>query len=91
MAKIKCICGAQLSNVASPNETEGILLRSMDIDHRNEENALTIIDAGRGVWECHNCGRLAINFPGKDSSTVKWYYPENAIPGALMAFDKENK
>jgi hypothetical protein len=90
MAQLKCICGTQLSNCRCPNETEGIILRDIDIERFDPEGAFTIDEIGRGVWECHACGRLAINYPSREACTVKWYRPENGEPGAMMAFDSAN-
>lgn len=88
MAKLNCICGVQLSNSVCPNQTEGLILRDVDLEVIDGKSACEIIDAGRCVWECYNCGRLGVSFPGSSDSTIKWYKPEDGIAGNLMAFDK---
>lgn len=87
MAKLKCLCGDELSNTMQPNDIEGTLLADYDIDNIEsfEEDIIMGIDVwGRSVWECKECGRLAINHPKRDSNTVKWYKPENGEPGKLI-------
>ena len=86
MARLKCLCGNSLSNVCSPNEMEGYLLTDMDMEFDDDKSCLDIMDIARCVWECDKCGRLAFNFPNKDSDTVKWYKPENGENGGLMKF-----
>ena len=89
MSKLKCLCGEVLSNVISPNETEGLLLRNIDLEFYNKKSNDEIIEMGRDVWECNKCGRLAVSFPKKDDCNVKWYYPEDYEPGRLMGFDQK--
>lgn len=88
MAKLNCICGAQLSNVMCPNQTEGLLLRDIDMEFDDRLSCCDISDIGRAVWECYACGRLAFNHPDKDGNRVKWYKPEDGEPGNLMKFDQ---
>lgn len=87
MAKLKCKCGAQLSNVSVPNNVEGYLLSEFDMDRMSGgTNEVTeIMDHSRGLWECWQCGRLGFHFPDKNSSAVKWYMPEDGVPGKLLS------
>lgn len=84
MAKLRCICGAQLSNVSSPNKVEGYLISDLDMDSKNLDGACAVADAARGMWECYHCGSLGFNYPEKDSSTVKWYRPYDNVAGNLL-------
>jgi hypothetical protein len=82
MAKVNCPCGHQISNVMCPSPNNGWLIRDMDTE---DEDKIDPISMGDDVWECHNCGRLAI---GNDrDNTIKWYTPENGEPGHLTDFD----
>lgn len=87
MAQLICLCGNQLSNCSCPNQVEGVLIKDQDMEFEDNRNCVQIADLGRSVWECDQCGRLAINHPAKNSNEVKWYKPENAKPGHLMRFD----
>jgi hypothetical protein len=72
MASIRCICGHSLSNTCCPNLLEGEIKGIYEYDSRS-------------VWECIDCGRLAIDV--KDSrglTVVKWYKPEDEKPGELF-------
>jgi len=89
MATLRCPCGKLLNNHADNNETQGYLLTEQDVlEHeysRNEDATEWALEAGRGVWECKSCGRLAFNWPFRSMSDVKWYAPEDGQPGRLMA------
>ena len=89
MAKLTCPCGAQLSNVTSPNTIEGYMVNNMQLINQMGETieTLDLISIGRGIWECYECGRLAFDFPKIRDSTVKWYLPEDGKPGRLMHVD----
>ena len=84
MAKLKCVCGAILSNCLCPGDTEGYLLTDRQLSGRDEWESYEVITLGRGVWECHCCGRLGINHPAANDFTVKWYSPDDGIYGELM-------
>ncbi|MCP4585343.1 hypothetical protein [Pseudoalteromonas sp.] len=89
MGKLNCPCGNQLSDVCQPNTIEGHLITCMEHDGMEEIiDSLDIVTDSRGVWECHECGRLAFDYPDKGDSTVKWYVPEDKKPGRLMERDK---
>ena len=88
MAKLLCLCGEILSTVGDRNEVEGFLLiwREIDFfDRTKGELRLEVDGEGRDVWECPDCGRLAVSYPGRKDSTVKWYAPVNEKPGHLFA------
>lgn len=72
MANLGCLCGNRLSNVCCPNELEGDL-----------RSTYGYVD--RRVWECPECGRLAIDVKDDQGLTiVKWYMPENGKAGNLF-------
>lgn len=84
MAKLRCPCGNTLSNDVSPNNVEGIIIKNIDLQFEDKKDLLEVLDLGRDIWECGKCGRLAISFPTKKDTLVKWYVPEDNKPGALM-------
>jgi hypothetical protein len=86
MGKLLCNCGNILSNCMCPNETEGVLIRDIDMEFDDDRNCLQIARMGRDVWECEKCGRLAISYPKRNDCHVKWYLPEDGKPGGLMRF-----
>jgi hypothetical protein len=72
MAKLRCECGELLSNSLFPNHVEGEIRGSYEYKERD-------------VWECDECGRLAIDVIGKDGlEEVKWYVPSDGKPGNLF-------
>ncbi len=72
MAQLRCLCENHLSNVCCPNTMEGDLRSSYGYKDRS-------------VWECSECGRLAIDIEDDDGlSIVKWYKPENGEVGNLF-------
>lgn len=88
MAKLLCHCGEILSTVSDRNEVEGILLvwREIDFfDRQRGELRLEVDGEKRDVWECPDCGRLAISYPGRSDCSVKWYAPMDGKPGHLFA------
>ena len=87
MARLICICGNELTNQSIPSQTEGILIKDQYLEFEEKLNCVEVSELGRVVWECDKCGRLAVSFPSKDDSKVKWYTPEDGIPGNLMKFD----
>lgn len=86
MAKLNCLCGNQLSNTSCPNQVQGVLIKDQAMEFEENRNCVQIAASGRSVWECDKCGRLAVNYPDKNSNKVKWYKPENGEPGHLMHF-----
>lgn len=80
MARITCKCGWELSDVAQPNDMEGYLLTSRQHDQIAEspDDAISsgkIMDISKEVWECSECGRLAIFMPR--SNRAIWFSPES--------------
>lgn len=72
MAKLLCECGVCLSNSMVPNLMEGHLRGIYEYKDRD-------------VWECKNCGRLAIDvLDEKGLTKVKWYKPEDEQVGNLF-------
>ena len=79
MAHLLCNCGDRLSNTLCPNTLEGDLRGSYEYKDRS-------------VWECHKCGRLAIDVKDEDGLTiVKWYIPENGEVGNLFGVGTRNE
>ena len=92
MSKLNCHCGNQISNVVFPSEYTGLIISSKAEDDFEEVTSLTMDDiryGGRDIWECPECGRLAVNYPKINSNTVKWYKPEDNIKGDIMKFHQE--
>lgn len=92
MASLECLCGSILSNGQTPSDTVGSLVTGNDLEGfygaEEVDECLSLLRQSRDVWECHQCGRLAVAVPEqKDPCAVKWYHPENGKPGALMAFE----
>lgn len=83
MGKLKCLCGEILSNVADPSKNNGWLLKDVDLEDAVGWEASDIICKAAYVWECHNCGRIAIN---NSIGFVKWYKPEDGLPGNITKF-----
>lgn len=81
MAKLICPCGNQLSNVQCPSGNNGWFVTDEDTDNQIEWDTCTVIEIGREVWECHDCGRVA--FGNKKDAGVKWYEPADGKPGHL--------
>ncbi len=74
MAQLGCPCGNRLSNCLVPNTLEGSLKGSYEYKDRD-------------VWECPDCGRLAIDIDDPDypeCHIIKWYLPENGKCGDLF-------
>jgi hypothetical protein len=86
MARLACLCGSVLSDSTVPNEMVGVLIKDQDVDLD-----CCAADVGRIVWECNACGRLAISYPAKHGIDVKWYVPEDGVPGLLMAFSVDSE
>ncbi len=79
MAKLGCPCGNSLSNVCFPNTLEGEIKGIYEYVSRN-------------VWECAECGRLAIDMEDEQGVTIcKWYNPEDGTPGELFAIGSEKE
>ena len=77
MGHLQCNCGIRLSNSTFPNTLEGDLTGSYE---HNE----------RSVWECPECGRLAIKIKDEDDLTIiKWYMPEDGKIGNLFNIGRE--
>jgi len=87
MSKVNCPCGNQLSNVCSPSSVEGYLLSGYQRDVISDDGQIQadkLCSILRDVWECQSCGRLAIAYPSRGDRTLKWYKPEDNIPGKLF-------
>ncbi len=72
MARLGCLCGNTVSNVCCPNKTEGEIKGLYEYEYRN-------------VWQCFECGNLAVDIKDNDGLTrVKWYVPDDGKSGDLF-------
>ena len=90
---LKCICGNVMTNVASPNEVEHVLLsdhaqeRLQDlVDQEVSTNGKVDLwpehweEAGSiDVWKCQDCGRLYLNAKGKKEDVVVYKLEKKGI------------
>jgi hypothetical protein len=84
MGKFKCKCGHILSTVSNTNHYEGYLLSNFDLNDMVDEKGNTqIMDIGRDVLECDQCGRLYFEEP-RDSNKWVSYLPENGEYNKLL-------
>lgn len=85
MTRLTCPCGHTIVNCASPSTVAGSLISDYDLDFHASvaDMAEREPEIVRDVWECPECGRLAIsNLP--DDCQMKWYKPEDGQHGKLM-------
>ena len=83
MARLQCSCGNELSNVISPSSYNGWLVSDIQLDSiEGDVDSTYFIREGRDVWECDQCGKIAIG-NNKDNK-VKWYLPEDRKSGKLF-------
>jgi len=90
---LKCDCGAVLTDVASPNDIEHLLL-----SYRAMERLQDLVDTEVGqegevqmwpehweqagalvVWRCTTCGRLYLNARGPASEVVVYRFEKKGI------------
>jgi hypothetical protein len=83
MSKLNCVCGWQISDVGHPSQEIGNIVTQCEFDANEPEKAAQLIENGREIWECSQCGRLGIEFP-RGSNNVKWYAPADGKSGHLM-------
>lgn len=75
MAKLKCKCGNEISNVISPSPNNAWLLSDSILENKKWED-IDIIEEGVDVWECRECGRIA--FGNNHDNRVIWFFPEDS-------------
>lgn len=63
-----------------PNKYCGYMITETQLDSGVDD----IQNASRHVWECSECGRIAIDNPSDGLGRVKWYTPENGKSGELF-------
>lgn len=89
MGQLACLCGHRMSNCSDINEYCGTIAPDYLVDYAWDEMAEpdryeVVADKARDVWECPECGRLAIQYmPGENR--YKYYKPEDDKPGHLFA------
>lgn len=85
MSKVNCPCGWQISNGAMPSINNGWLMSDIEQDALPEilEDTTELINLSRDVWECTQCGRLAIG--NRIDNSVIWYKPEAGGYAGLFA------
>lgn len=85
MGKLRCLCGNQISDVLCPSPNTGLLIRDRDMEAADGKDIVGLLEIGRDVWECHECGRIAVMRPDGDcDAPAKWYKPEDGSPGKLF-------
>jgi hypothetical protein len=77
VARLRCLCGNEISNNLSPSPNNGWLVNDHDWTIYDSVDDIIV----RDVWECHECGRIA--FGNFHDSGVKWYEPSNKEPGFM--------
>jgi hypothetical protein len=83
MASMLCVCGTRLSNNSFPGGAQGFLLSMKQADKLKGADFEVVNRIAREVWECGECGRLAIF--AVNSNEPKWYSPDDSRPGGLFA------
>ena len=86
MSRIKCKCGAVLSNCSCPSRWVGWLYSDEERDTYFETYPAEVFDVSREVWECAQCGRLAISTKQPDMSVI-WYSPDDGAVANLFGFE----
>lgn len=92
MSKINCPCGNQLSDVCYPYKHKGTILSETEVDSLENvgivskrpkfvDNAIEIILNGKEIWECPECGRLAVVM---EDDYIQWYLPTNILKKRLF-------
>lgn len=87
MSKVNCPCGTQLSDVGYPCPNKAALVTDVVFDEaetRERTVSSDVVLDSRDVWECYECGRLAIDHPESGSNRIKWYVPADGIRGDVM-------
>src|SRR5689334_11028518 len=90
---IRCLCGESLSDAASPNDIEHVLLSDSVVekfqDLADEEVATAGVvdswpehweDAGSiELWKCYNCHRLYMNVRGKPEDIIVYSVEQTGL------------
>ena len=74
MSKLNCPCGWQISNVGSPNDWTGVIVNDHQRDEHFEDRLEDFDMSLKGIWECTQCGRLAIDRTASGREVV-WFKP----------------
>ncbi len=87
MARLRCPCGSDLWNGQSPSPVMGHLFGDLDWEGVIEPVtidgfSLACDPRDRSVWECDDCGRLAITMPDR---AVRWYAPASGKAEHVLA------
>ena len=84
MSKLLCICGWEISNVASPCDHVGEIINGHQSDEHFDDKLEEFYSELKWIWECPKCGCIAID---KSSSgrEVVWFKPfEQKYHGLLL-------
>lgn len=87
MGWVRCPCGTQISDVGYPCASKGALVTDVKLDqHESTERTIQVdvVLESRDVWECYDCGRIAIDYPEAGSNSIKWYAPIDGAKGDVM-------
>lgn len=80
MARIKCICGENLSNSSNPEIEYDVFSESeyLELVEKSEKELGAVMNYGNpklSFWKCYSCNRL-IFFEANNDTPIQWYRPE---------------
>lgn len=87
MGWVLCPCGTQISDVGYPCAAKAALFTDVEFDEAETAYrtiACDLVLQSRDVWECYECGRIAIDHPESGSNKIKWYAPVDGRKGDVM-------
>jgi hypothetical protein len=87
MGWVRCPCGMQISDVGDPCLAKAALVTDVVFDEAETRERMVSSDVileSRDVWECYECGCIAIDHPESGSNKIKWYKPVDGVKGDVM-------
>lgn len=87
MGWVRCPCGTQISDVGDPCAAKGALVPDVVTDEAENRERMMSVDVvlgSRNVWECYECGNIAIDHPESGPNKIKWYAPMDGVKGGVM-------
>lgn len=87
MGWVRCPCGTQISDVGYPCSAKAALFTDVALDEAENADRMVKADViinSRDVWECYECGNIAIDHPESGSNKIKWYAPMDGVKGDVM-------